>query len=237
MIFTGASSDEVWPLVRDYHYSKQMPAGVRHRFAWREDGGLFGDTGMVMAGIVYGTGNIKMPFDALEMMRLVRDPSLTQPLSLFVSQSIRWLRANTGWAFIFSYADPSQEHHGGIYQASGFTYVGRSKRQKTFFNNDGEPIHKRTVSAELGTASQEGVFRKHPDWTVGYTIPKYLYIKPLRQRLNSILRQQGWKKLPYPKPDHAARLLDAPVPTGVSQEHTLGAAPNSNGTYDPRRHR
>lgn len=222
---TGASQDEVWPLIRDYHYSRSSPAVIRHRFAWRDEGGLFGDTGEVLAAAVYGTGNINMPGDSLELMRLVRSPVLKGQISPFVSRTIRWLKGNTKWSFIFSYADPAQKHHGGIYQALGFIYVGKSKRQKTFFNELGEPLHKRSVSVDCGTAAQEIVLRKHPNWTVGYTMQKHLYFKSLRQRPNSILKKQRWKPLPFPKPDHANCPLDEPLPSGVSREYPPEFAP------------
>jgi hypothetical protein len=228
MIFTGATTNEVWPLVRDFHYAKKMPAGSTHCFAVRKEGGLFGDTGIPQAAVIYGPGaNNKMPSDALELTRLVRHPDYVKKLSPFVAWSIRWLRANINSPFIFSYADPAHNHHGGIYQALGFIYVGESQAQySTFYNEKEEVVHKRTISAELGTAARSAVFRRHPKWTLGEAPAKFLYIKPLRQNLKPLLKRSSWQSLPFPKPN-AARLLDAPVPTGVSQEHTLGAAPNA----------
>jgi len=64
-----------------------------------------------------------------------------------------------------------------------------------------------------------------PDWVPVYGQPKHLYIFPLRQKWATIARKRNWQSLSYPKPS-AARLLDAPVPTGASKARTLGAAPN-----------
>jgi hypothetical protein len=225
-VFTGATADEVWPLVRDYHYSRRMPGAVQHCFAMREPGGLFGETGRVVAGAMFGSGaNKTMPTGSLELTRLVRHPLVDVQLSEFLAWALRWVRANTIAPFCFSYADTAQDHHGGIYQACNFIYSGESKKQfSSFFDADGKPLHKRSLSARLGTASQEAVLRAIPGAYVGVEQPKHLYIFPLRQKWPTIARQRGWVALPYPKPS-AARPLDAPNPMGASEVQPLGAAP------------
>ena len=171
-----------------------------------------------------------MPVGSLELTRLVRSPGAALTLSEFVTWTLRWLRANTNAPFCFSYADSAQDHHGGIYQACGFIYTGESQAQfSSFFSEDGQPLHKRSLSARFGTAARDVVLAKVPGAYIGTEKPKHLYIFPLRQKWATIARQRGWKAKPYPKPS-AARLLDAPVPAGASKARTLGAAPNSAGT-------
>lgn len=225
LVMTGATADEIWPLVRDHHYSRAMPASVVHAFAWRRPGGLFGDTGEPLAGALYSPPSGRgWPDDALELSRLVRLPSLDVQLSAFVAWTLRWLRANTSFGFVLSYADDGQDHHGGIYQASGFSYVAyRHSKHFEFFGADGNRIHQRTINQRFGTSSAE-VLARDPSITRQPSSAKYLYVKPLRQNLKPLLRRFAWTELPYPKP-HAARLLDAPVPAGASEARTLGAAP------------
>lgn len=230
MIFTGATQDEVWPLVRDFHYSKRMPSAIKHCFAWRQPGGLFGDTGELNAGIIYGQPvGRNWPHDALELQRLVRRDDFPKQLSKLVSWSLRWLRNHTTTPFVLSYADSDEGHHGGIYQATGFYFVGRSQSSshQGFNDTNGGFVHARSVYSRFGTSSIPKINIIKPDWSPVFCEPKYIYIRPLRQRLKPLLRRFDWKVLPFPKPDNAARLLDAPEPTGVSQEHTLGAAPNA----------
>ena len=118
LVMTGASADEVWPLVRDFHYSARMPAAIQHCFAIRKPGGLFGDTGEVVAAAIFGLpANTSWPKDALELQRLVRRSDFNGRLSSLVTFGLRWLRANTGTPFALSYADTAEGHHGGIYQA------------------------------------------------------------------------------------------------------------------------
>ncbi len=227
LVMTGATADEIWPLVRDYHYSGRSAGLVRHAFALREAGGLFGDTGELVAGITYSQPvNRNFPPESAELSRLVRKDDFRGQLSEFVTWSLRWLRKASETPFVLSYADSTQDHHGGIYQACGFVYVGQTASGHIGYQApDGSFVHGRICNDRFGTRSVEAIAELKPDWVPIYGEPKHLYIFPLRQKWTTISRQQGWKAKPYPKPN-AARLLDAPVPTGASEARTLGAAPN-----------
>lgn len=208
LVMTGASADEVWPLVRDYHYSKRMSAAIQHCFAVRRSGGLFGDTGEPVAAAIFGLpANTSWPNNALELQRLVRRDDYTAPLSQLLSFSLRWLRANTETPFVLSYADTGEGHHGGIYQASGWKYVRLAKGATILRDGQGKYIHPRTVVSKYGTWAREFISDKHPDWSYCKDSAKHLYIFPLRQKWSTISKQRGLTSKPYPKP-HAARLLD-----------------------------
>ena len=228
LVMTGATADECWPLVRDFHYSKRNAGLIRHAFAWREVGGLFGETGDLLAAVTYSQPvNRNFPHASRELSRLVRRDDFDKKLSELISYSLRWLRANTETPFVLSYADTTQGHHGGIYQACGFVYVGATDaRFIGFIAPDGSFVHGRICNGRFGTQSIPAIKKIKPDWVPVYGEPKHLYIFPLRQKWATIARNRKWQSLPYPKPS-AARLLDAPVPTGASKARTLGAAPNS----------
>jgi hypothetical protein len=224
----GGSTEEVLPLIQKHHYSGTVPASTRHCFTWRSNGGLFGDYGEPVAACLFShPSNRNWPQDALELTRLVRHPDLKQPLSSFVSWCIRWVREHHEYPFILSYADSAQGHHGGIYQATGFSYVYHTKsgEQIGFFDSSGQYIHGRSVYSRYGTRSVPAIIRLHPDWTVAYGEPKFLYIKPLRKRLNAVLKKMNWTILPFPKPDNAACPVDESVPADASQVKPLEAAP------------
>jgi hypothetical protein len=228
LVMTGATADELWPLVRDYHYSRRMAGLVRHAFAWREPGGLFGETGNPVAGVIYSQPvNRNFPSESAELSRLIRRDDFGGTLSRMVSWSLRWLRTNTTTPFVLSYADTTQGHHGGIYQACGFVYVGATAPGHIGFDApDGSFVHGRICNGRFGTRSVDAIAKIKPEWVPVYGKPKHLYIFPLRQKWATIARKHGWTAQPYPKPN-AARLLDAPVPTGASEARTLGAAPTS----------
>ncbi len=228
LVMTGATADEIWPLVRDFHYSKRLPSAIRHCFALREPGGFFGDTGEAVAGIIYGNPvNRAWPQEALELQRLVRADSCDAALSEFVSWSLRWLRANTRVPFVISYADTGKGHHGGIYQASGFLYVHETGAYQDglVHPETGDYIHGRQCNRMFGSRSIATLTANAGEYEPAWHKTKYLYLKPLRQRRSAILKRFGWTELPYPKPN-AARPLDEQPPSCASVVQPHGAAPN-----------
>lgn len=139
--------------VEHWHYSKSMPAGALIKIgAW--EGGTF--VGCVLFG--RGANNhIGSPYGlgATEVAELVR-VALTKhrhEVSRVVALAVRFVRKQSpGLRLLVSYADPSEGHHGGIYQAMGWTYVGRTSGTGTtaVLMPSGETMHKRTVSARYG---------------------------------------------------------------------------------------
>lgn len=192
---TGATAEEVWPLLRDHHYLGRRTADPMHVFAWREGGGLFGDFGPPLAAIVYtAPANKFFGKGAVELSRLVRTPEFEQPLSRFVAWSIRWLRANTPTAYVLSYADTGAGHHGGIYQALSFDYVAISAGNTQWRNPATDEVVSGRSFDQRRPAFREG-------WVRERSSPKHLYIKPVRERRAKLLDRFGWEPLPYPKPN------------------------------------
>lgn len=231
-VMTGASADELWPLVRDFHYSSRMPSAIRNCFAVREPGGLFGDTRRVVAGAIFGQP-VQMNWnqEARELLRLVRRDDLNFPLSQLVSYSLQWLKGNTTVPFALSYADTAEGHHGGIYQSTNWRYVGQRKiAVSAFLLPNGEKKHPRQVNRELGSCGVENVAKMRPDWKPIKGEPKHLYIYPLRQKWPTIARKYGWEAKPYPKPDndYAARLLDNSGTTGSKPGANPGGRSNTS---------
>jgi hypothetical protein len=234
---TKATLAEVRPLIVGHHYSRCVPQMPVHVFAWREIGGLFGDAGEPVAAAVYGVPvNRAWPKDALELQRLVRSIDDLPPLSALLGASLRWLQQHDPRGFVLSYADTRHGHHGGVYQAAGFTYVGETRNfvGQYYEDADGRLLHGRAIGRLLGTTSMARVAELRPDLTPSAGSVKHLYVKPLRQRLGPLLRRFGWVPLPFPKPDRAIRPLDEAVPAVVSPKHPRGIAPISTGTPDGR---
>lgn len=201
-IMTGARAEEVWPLVRDHHYSHRRTADPMFCFAIRRPGGLLGDTGEPRAAIIYAAPvNRYFGAGAVELVRLVREPSLTTPLSRFVGWSLRWLKQNTDLQFCLSYADQGAGHHGGIYQATNFIHVGVSEGNRRYTNvATGESVSGRSFD------------QRRPEYRAGWeaakTSRKYLYVFPLGERKKALLARFGWQELPFPKPDATEERAD-----------------------------
>jgi hypothetical protein len=227
---TGATADELWPLVRDHHYSRRMPSAPQHCFAIRRPGGLFGDTGEPVAGIIYGSPVNKYISDgiAVELLRLVRAPDYRRPLSHFVTWSLRWLRANTRFGICVTYADTAHGHYGGIYQACGFQYLGERgvpfDKVAGFKDQAGNFWHARSVNARYGTHQKDKILDRNPSWSVVEAQPKHFYFTPLRKHLKPTLKHYGWQPLVYPKPN-AVGPLDERPPSRASFVQPEATAP------------
>lgn len=140
--------------VEKWHYSKSIPAGKRILFGVWEGGEFVGSVIYSLGanrnlGKKYGLGN----FDRCELVRVALKDGRSHPTSRVVAVSLRLLiRHSPGIKAVFSYADIGQGHVGTIYQAGGWIYLGKSSPQSEGFIN-GERVHKRTISATIGSFS------------------------------------------------------------------------------------
>jgi len=133
--------------VENWHYSKRMPMPPLVSVgAW--EGGTY------IGCVLFARGanmNIGKPYglETTEVAELVR-VALTKhahEVSKIVSVAIRFLRKNSpGLKLVVSYADPSEGHHGGIYQAGGWIYSGASEATEKFLH-EGRWKHSREVTA------------------------------------------------------------------------------------------
>ncbi len=149
----------------------------------------------------------------IEIIRVAVHPDAPRnSASQVVAAACDTFHADTGLAWVFSYADTGQGHHGGIYQALGALYVGVSTGRPGFLM-DGEPIHPRTVVSKFGTQGA-GVYdlaklAGHELVKVeGLNSDKHTYILPIgppavRRRIRRALEGS---MLPYPKRDHASEV-------------------------------
>ena len=129
----------------NWHYSKCLPAGKLVKVGVWENNKFIGV-------VLFGRGannNMLKPFDlqqdeGCELVRIALTKHQS-PVSKIMAIAIRFLhKSQKGLRLIVSYADPDQNHHGGIYQACNWLYTGRvSKAVKVFYN--GKWSHKKTV--------------------------------------------------------------------------------------------
>lgn len=133
--------------VEHWHYSRRMPmAPIVRVGVWEE--------GVYVGCVLFSRGanmNIGAPYRLLatEVAELVR-VALTAhatPVSRILSIAVRFLAARSpGLRLLVSYADPAEGHHGGIYQACGWTYEGPCG-ESTLFLHEGRWKHQREVTA------------------------------------------------------------------------------------------
>jgi hypothetical protein len=225
VIYAGVESWEVWPLVRDHHYSRRMPSNIQHCYAALDEGGLFGDRGDVLAAIVFSFPPTRWAEDVLELSRLVRTPSFDKPLSQLISFAVARLRRNKV-PLVVSFADQTQKHHGGVYQAAGWHYDSQRGRRMDGLIVNGTFIPGRSCNSRWGTSSPSRLQEKLPAAKIEphFDDGKHLYWTTPTIAGRSKAKRLGLQSNPYPKPS-AVCPLDECVPTHVSDVRPVETAP------------
>lgn len=186
--------------VEHWHYSRSMPGGKRVMMGVWEDARFVG-------AVVYGLGanrNIGAPyglrqFEVAELVRVALAVHLS-PVSKIVSVSVKRLRQQSpGLRLLVSYADPAQEHHGGIYQAMNWVYVGQTDPVGVI-RVGRELLHKKTAYSRYGhnNAAQIG-----GEWVQTDGKHKYLYPldRAMRKQIASLAK-------PYPKRESCGQSVE-----------------------------
>lgn len=164
----------------NWHYSKCMPTGKTVKIGiWEND---------IYKGVIifsYGANNNAAKSFGLtqqeccELTRVALNKH-SSPVSKLLSISIKFLRKQSpGIKIIFSYADKTnQNHHGGIYQADNWIYLGeRTTSDKgAYYYILGKKIHGRSARAKYG---KEINFPK--GWSHAPSETKHLYLKILNE--------------------------------------------------------
>jgi len=169
-----------------WHYSKCLPVGKLIKIGAWEDEKFIGC-------VIFGRGanrNMLNPYglEQTQGCELVRI-ALTEhkaPVSKIMAHALRMLKQREQIELVVSYADPEAGHHGGVYQAANWTYVGTSaKSVKVFWK--GKWRHKKTVD-------DAGICQKNLKKRTAEG--KHTYLMPLTKRMKSKI--QGLAR-PYPK--------------------------------------
>jgi hypothetical protein len=177
--------------LKRWHYSDYVNIQSKHTFCLFREGN-FGIPEMVgvciytrPAGPSAGQSYYpEAPDKVLELRRLcLIDATPKNAESFFVSRTIKWLKGNTDWEFILSYADMEQGHSGVIYRASNFQYLGVTGAGKTL-EVDGKRFHIRTLSMldrPYGVEINRRYKEKDPNVKIIETLPKNIYTYKLKK--------------------------------------------------------
>lgn len=206
--------------VANWHYSETMPSGRLIMLGVWEDDRYIGC-------VLFGRGandRLLSPFglrqsEGCELVRVALREHRA-PVSQIVAEALRQLkRRNPGLRLVVSFADPAQGHHGGIYQAGGWLYLGRADVTREFVIH-GEQTHERSVSAMLTQAKPYPARRKRDgesriDWLRRVHDPnaravkvdgKHRYVMPLDRGMRRLVSKRAQ---PYP-----ARAVEASTGRG-----------------------
>lgn len=205
------SRDAALFAVRAFHYSRAMPSGRLVTFGAWEDERFTGS-------VIFGRGassEIHSPFglqqsEVCELCRVALGQH-DAPASKIVALAVRLLRRQSpGLRLVVSYADPSHNHIGTLYQAMGWLHLGTTQRE-SLIRLHGRLVHPRTVTSRYRTRSIDWL-RKHVDSAAEHvrTPPKFRYVLPLDDRMR---QQLAPRVQPYPKKTDANEVLVSGTPT------------------------
>jgi hypothetical protein len=182
-----------------WHYSGSVPVPPLVKVGVWECGDFIGV-------ILFSRGannNMLKPFglsvtEGCELTRVALTSHVT-PVSRIIKIALKFLQANSpGLRLIVSFADPSEGHHGGIYQAGGWIYTGRQQDSIEWLAPDGKIWHGRMVKAKGWTVCH-GVRRKtwKPEQCTKVVKPgKHRYLMPLDPGMRAKIEPLAQ---PYPK--------------------------------------
>jgi hypothetical protein len=177
-------SDTVRSFLRKWHYSDYTNIQAKEVFGLFRDGTFLPE----MIGVCIYTRPAgptaaqkyypQDPDKCLELRRLcLVDDTPKNAESFFVSRTLKWLRKNTNWKFVVSYADPEQGHTGVIYRAANFNYEGITAPGSSLLV-DGKSFHIRTLTMldrPYGVEINERYKAGDPNIQIIKTEPKHIY--------------------------------------------------------------
>lgn len=171
--------------VKNWHYSKSLPASKLIRYGVFENGNFIGVVIYSRGASPYLATSIGLDqTEVCELTRIALDTHLT-PVSQIVAETLRMLKSsNSGLRCVVSFADPKEGHKGGIYQAGNWIYTGKSN-SVTEYLIDGRWMH--TRNAYHHPKRPEAKSRTMPG--------KFRYLMPLDKQLR---RQIMKLSLDYP---------------------------------------
>ena len=168
--------------------------------------------------MVYGTpvgrlsaqsiSELLKPDQVLELTRLyIHDGYGKNIESLALGKSFDWLKQNDpNIKALLSYSDPKVSHKGTIYQATNWIYQGNKTKilesRQFKFEEHGDWLHSRTVSAQYGTNGVPALTKKVGHtfwWRVEPPKHRYVYILAGKGEKRKIMKTLKHPPLPYIK--------------------------------------
>lgn len=207
--------------VTHWHYSKSMPAGkVVKVGVW--------EAGRFVGCVLFSRGAsdaIGRPYslrqtEVAELTRIALTQHAT-PVSRIMAIAVRLLKTQSiGLRLLVSYADPTQGHIGGIYQAANWLFVGETSPDFYLVDASGKRWHSRMISPtgyKISFGKPKRCLR--PDQGVRVEIPgKRKYLMPLDPEMRAKVAHLA---KPYPKRVKQATTEYPSVSGGAAPTHTL----------------
>jgi len=181
--------------VENWHYSKVLPAGAMIVVSAYEHGKfigaiIFSRGASPTLGTAYGLDQ-DMVCELTRVALRKHESSVSRIMSI----AIKFLKKRApGLRLIVSFADPSEGHHGGIYQACGWSYIGDSPEKPKYLIG-GRWVHERTACSTKSPTNR-GHSQLYKNYPVKFFPGKHRYLFPLDEAMR---KQIAPLSKPYPK--------------------------------------
>lgn len=142
------SRNEIAQFVEYWHYSKNVN-GLTIDYCFK----LIDTNNNIIGAMIYGKiamANVWKRYvnsvcDIIELKRLCcidNTPKNTE--SFFIAHTLRWLKKNTEFKKVISYADTTYSHKGTIYKATNFKHIGMTNSGRVIIHN-GKRYHDKSI--------------------------------------------------------------------------------------------
>lgn len=200
----------------NWHYSGCVPKSKLSKVGvWEFD--------KFIGVVIYGCGatpNLGKPYSleqnqCIELVRIALNDHKT-PVSRIVRISNSWVhKSNPGLRLMVSFADSSQGHHGGIYQAGNWIYSGQGSSAK-FYMINGKLTHPRTLESAGLVQNIHGARKRDPNASTVVVPGKHRYLMPLDKEMAEQIKPLA---KPYPKREKQAMDVPASQRRGSADPH------------------
>jgi len=182
-------------LILNHHYSHRLPAGVCLVVSARVKNKPVATCYFTSLSMGHWSESV------IELIRLVKKDGIKLNLTQLISYGMKHLKKKHN--LVISYADFSQHHHGGIYQACSWNFHDKRNKRLEGYVVDGDYIptrnYNQTLIKKYGTCSLNTI-KDNPNIKPVYGEGKFLYWKALNKQGIQKAKRLGLQSNPYPKP-------------------------------------
>jgi hypothetical protein len=189
----------------DRHAARELILNFHYTARCKSGGVMIGTfhrpdlDGLCVAACVFHTPPAPWSEPVLELHRLVRRPTHQVPLTRLVAWTCRAILKAGVADLLVSYADSTQGHHGGVYQACGWHYHGkRPAKLDGYFTPEGEYVPARSACKRFGCNRRRELAAR--GITAHFDKGKHLYWRALTPAGEAQAERLGFVRAPYPKP-------------------------------------
>ena len=190
--------EQTYEWLLNKHYAKIIPSVMLSSYGLFIDGKLCGVCTFSPPARNFNNGDNlfkNYAVKTIELNRLcVADNLPKNSLSQFVAGVLNMLDKPCA---VLSYSDSNAGHHGYIYQATNFLYLGETSCENRYTDN-GAIVHPRVIVHRYGTRALQLL---PPNIAVKKQFPKhrYLYLLGTKRERKQMMKNLTYPILPYPK--------------------------------------